>query len=205
MAAERHAAAPQVHALRFDAGSLSLNLVATVARRFAEPVERLTSVEQLRDWLAAAGLDVETAPTEDELIRVRRLRENLDALFRSALGGARPPADAVAEINAAVAYGVPRLSATGAGFALASPASAGSALEPVMALIAADAIRILVGGDRRDLRVCAADDCRMLYLAHGRRPRRWCSSNRCGNRSRVAAHRARSGPRQATARGEQVS
>jgi predicted RNA-binding Zn ribbon-like protein len=205
MAARRKAAAPQVDALRFDAGSLSLNLVATVARRFAEPVERLTSVEHLRDWLAGVGLNVETAPTEDDLIRVRWLREHLDALFRSALAGARPPADAVAEINSAVACGVPRLSATRAGFALASPASAGSALDPVMALIATDAIRILVGSDRRDLRVCAADDCRMLYLAHGRRARRWCSSDRCGNRSRVAAHRARSGQRQAKARGEQVS
>jgi predicted RNA-binding Zn ribbon-like protein len=205
MAADRHAAAPQVSAPRFDAGSLSLNLVATVARRFAEPVERLTSVEHLRDWLAGVGLKVETAPTEDDLIRVRCLREHLDALFRSALAGARPPADVVAEINSAVAGGVPRLSATRAGFALASPASAGSALDPVMALIAADAIRILVGSDRRDLRVCAADDCRMLYLAHGRRARRWCSSDRCGNRSRVAAHRARSGHRQATARREQVS
>ena len=205
MAAERHAAAPQVSALRFDAGSLSLNLVATVARRFAEPVERLTSVEHLRDWLAGVGLNVETEPAEDDLIRVRCLREHLDALFRSALAGARPPADVVAEINSAVACGVPRVSASRAGFALASPASAGSALDPVMALIAADAIRILVGSDRRDLRVCAADDCRMLYLVHGRRARRWCSSDRCGNRSRVAAHRARSGHRQATGRGEQVS
>jgi predicted RNA-binding Zn ribbon-like protein len=207
MAAERLAAAPQVDALRFDAGSLSLNLVATVARRFAEPVERLTSVEHLRDWLAGVGLDVETVPTEDDLIRVRSLREHLDALFRSALAGARPPADAVAGINSAVACGVPRLSAARARFALASPASASAerALDPVMALIATDAIRILVGSDRRDLRVCAADDCRMLYLAHGRRARRWCSSDRCGNRSRVAAHRARSGQRQAKASGEEVS
>jgi predicted RNA-binding Zn ribbon-like protein len=205
MAAERNAAAPQVSALRFDAGSLSLNLASTVARRFAEPVERLTSVEQLRDWLAGVGLRVETAPTEDELIRVRCLREHLDALFRSALAEARPPADVVAGINSAVSCAVPRLTATRAGFALASPASAGSALDPVMTLIAADAIRILVGSDRRDLRVCAAEDCRMLYLAHGRRARRWCSSDRCGNRSRVAAHRARSGHRQATARGEQVA
>ena len=205
MAAEGQAAAPQVSALRFDAGSLSLNLVATVARRFGEPVERLASVEHLRDWLEGVGLNVETSPIEDDLTRVRCLREHLDALFRSAVAGARPPADAVAEINSNVACGVPRLSTTRAGFALASPASAGSALEPVMALIAADAIRILVGSDRRDLRVCAADDCRMLYLAHGRRARRWCSSARCGNRSRVAAHRARSGRRQTTARGEQAS
>jgi predicted RNA-binding Zn ribbon-like protein len=64
-------------------------------------------------------------------------------------------------------------------------------LDQILALIAADAVRIVAGADRAALRVCQADDCRMIYLAHGRHPRRWCSSERCGNRSRVAAHRAR--------------
>jgi predicted RNA-binding Zn ribbon-like protein len=70
------------------------------------------------------------------------------------------------------------------------------------ALVAADAIRIVTGHERGDLRVCNADDCRMLYLAHGRRARRWCSSERCGNRSRVAAHRARAAGKRAATRGE---
>lgn len=177
--------------LRFDAGSLSLNLVATVGRRFAEPVERLTAVERLRDWLAGVGLAVSAALTDEDVARVQRLREHLDELFRSALTGTRPPAALLAEVNAAVASCVPRLTASRAGIALARPASAAGALDPILALIAADAIRIVAAGDRVDLRVCDADDCRMLYLAHGRRARRWCSSERCGNRSRVAAHRAR--------------
>jgi predicted RNA-binding Zn ribbon-like protein len=175
-----------VHALRFDAGSLSLNLVATVGRRFAEPVERLTSVGRLRDWLAGVGLDAAAAPTDEDLARIRRLREHLDDLFRSALAGRRPPAAALEEVNAVVASGTPRLVATRAGLALSS-----GAIEPVLALTAADAIRIVAGGARADLRECEADDCRMLYVAHGRRARRWCSSQRCGNRARVAAHRAR--------------
>jgi len=158
--------------LRFDAGSLSLNLVATVGRRFGDPIDRLGSDERLHEWLAGVGL----AGVEVELARLRRLREYLDALFRAAHAGEPAPADALAAVNAA---GAPQLSA---GLTLAGT---------VEALVAADAIRILAGAERADLRVCAADDCRMLYLAQGRRERRWCSSERCGNRSRVAAHRAR--------------
>lgn len=41
--------------LRFDAGTLSLNLVATVGRRPAGPVERMGDAERLAAWCAAWG------------------------------------------------------------------------------------------------------------------------------------------------------
>lgn len=172
----------KVGALRFDAGSLSLNLVATVGRRFGDPLERLTSVEQLREWLVGVGLDVERSLTDDDVARVRRLREDLNVLFRSALAGTRPPRAVVEEVNAAAGSRVPRLDGLGL-------AKAG--LDPVIALIAADAIRIVASSERHNLCICDGEDCRMLYLVHSRRARRWCSSERCGNRARVAAHRAR--------------
>src|SRR5262245_52987097 len=170
-----------VDALRFDAGSLSLNLVATVGRRYGEPVERLTSAERLRAWLAGVGHESPNespiVPTDDDLARVRRLREDLDELFRTALAGKRPRAAAVERVNACVASNVPRLSPRSG---RTRAATGGDRLGPVLGLVAADAIRILAGGERRDLRACEADDCRMLYLARGRRARRWCSSERCG-------------------------
>jgi predicted RNA-binding Zn ribbon-like protein len=175
-----------MRALRFDAGSLSLNLVATVGRRFGEPIERLTSVERLREWLAGVGLDPVSASNAGDLTQIRQLRETLHLLFRATLAGERPATSALDEVNAIVASGVPQLVATRAGVRLSSPT-----IEPVLALIAADAIRIVAGSARDDLRACAAPDCRMLYLARGRHARRWCSSEHCGNRSRVAAHRAR--------------
>jgi predicted RNA-binding Zn ribbon-like protein len=171
-------------ALRFDAGSLSLNLVATVGRRFGAPVERLGSVERLHEWLDGVGLRVDGDQTEEDLDRLRRLREDLHALFRAAVSGERPSGEAVSHVNAAAERG-PQLRETADGLAP-------HGLEPLIALIAADAIRILGGSDREAIRVCDADDCSMLYLSRGERARRWCSSATCGNRSRVAAHRARS-------------
>jgi predicted RNA-binding Zn ribbon-like protein len=175
-----------LQALRFDGGSLSLNLLATVGRRFGEPIERLTSVGRLRQWLAGVGLDHASASNDEDLAQIRRLREALHPLYRATLAREHASARALDEVNAILAGGVPQFVATRTGLRLSAPT-----IEPVLALIAADAVRILAGSARDDLRACAAPDCRMLYLAPGRRRRRWCSSDHCGNRSRVAAHRAR--------------
>jgi predicted RNA-binding Zn ribbon-like protein len=168
----------RVEELRFDAGSLALNLVATVGRRYGDPVERLGSVEHLHEWLIGVGLEVRGRVTQADLARVRQLREHVHELVRSAFEGRRPPTAAVAHVNAMAEAFTPRLRPT-------------PTLDDVVALVAADAIRLVAGNDRAELRACDADDCRMLYVAHGDRARRWCSSEACGNRSRVAAHRAR--------------
>ncbi|NEE48667.1 CGNR zinc finger domain-containing protein, partial [Streptomyces sp. SID8455] len=42
------------------------------------------------------------------------------------------------------------------------------------------------------IRTCGADDCRLLFVDTSRPgKRRWCSMERCGNRHKVRAHRAR--------------
>jgi predicted RNA-binding Zn ribbon-like protein len=186
-----------VGALRFDAGSLALNLVATVGRRYGESLERLDSVPRLRDWLAGVGLP-DIRVSEDDLAASRELREHLEILFRSAVTSKRPPRLSVEHVNAVGALASPALRTSGSRLALAT--SSGSGFDSLRALIAQDAIRTLTGNERHDLRVCAADDCRMLYLSRGRRDRRWCSSGRCGNRSRVAAHRARAAGRRGARR-----
>ncbi|NED91980.1 CGNR zinc finger domain-containing protein, partial [Streptomyces sp. SID11233] len=63
----------------------------------------------------------------------------------------------------------------------------------LLATVARDAVELLtdpvaLGGLRR----CEGDNCRRIYLdtSRGRR-RRWCSSEVCGNRERVARHRRR--------------
>ena len=42
------------------------------------------------------------------------------------------------------------------------------------------------------VRECAADDCAIVFYDESRsNNRRWCSMQRCGNRAKVRAHRAR--------------
>ncbi|MDX3069560.1 CGNR zinc finger domain-containing protein, partial [Streptomyces sp. ND04-05B] len=63
----------------------------------------------------------------------------------------------------------------------------------LLALIARDTVELLTDpAARAALRRCAGDNCPIVYVdtSRGRR-RRWCSSEICGNRERVARHRRR--------------
>jgi predicted RNA-binding Zn ribbon-like protein len=56
----------------------------------------------------------------------------------------------------------------------------------LIAALAADAIELLTGPRRGDLRACRAPGCVLLFLKDHPR-REWCS-NTCGNRARQARH-----------------
>ncbi|EPH39919.1 hypothetical protein STRAU_7028 [Streptomyces aurantiacus JA 4570] len=63
----------------------------------------------------------------------------------------------------------------------------------LLAAVARDAVELLTDPVARSLlRQCEGDSCPIVYLdtSRGRR-RRWCSSEVCGNRERVARHRRR--------------
>ncbi len=63
----------------------------------------------------------------------------------------------------------------------------------LLAAVARDAVELLTDPvARAGLRQCEGDNCPIVYLdtSRGRR-RRWCSSEVCGNRERVARHRRR--------------
>jgi predicted RNA-binding Zn ribbon-like protein len=63
----------------------------------------------------------------------------------------------------------------------------------LLAVVARDAVELLTDPVARAcLRQCAGDNCPIVYLdtSRGHR-RRWCSSEVCGNRERVARHRRR--------------
>jgi predicted RNA-binding Zn ribbon-like protein len=62
----------------------------------------------------------------------------------------------------------------------------------VMSSVARDAIDVLGGPRRARLRRCEGSRCSLLFVDTSRSGRRrWCSMERCGNRSKVAAHRRR--------------
>ena len=56
----------------------------------------------------------------------------------------------------------------------------------VIAALAADAIELITGPRRADLRACGAPGCVLMFLKDHPR-REWCS-NACGNRARQARH-----------------
>ena len=61
-----------------------------------------------------------------------------------------------------------------------------------LATIAREAVGLFADGAHDRLRECAADDCALVFYDESRsNNRRWCSMQRCGNRAKVQAHRAR--------------
>ncbi|MGW0122912.1 CGNR zinc finger domain-containing protein [Streptomyces sp. NPDC003327] len=191
---------------RFDAGALCLELLLTggpgpVAARY----EVLDRVDGLLDWVRECrlgpGPDVRVSAAE--LAAVRSVR---DALWRLALARAArnrgegtegagqgppvryDPAD-LAAVNAAAAEAPLAAELRADGTRAWAPGATGTRL---LATVARDAVELFTGPYADRIRVCGADDCALLF-ADTSRPgrRRWCSMERCGNRHKVRAHRAR--------------
>lgn len=77
--------------LRFDAGTLSLNLVATVGRRPAGPVERMGDTERLAAWCRGVGLAPAPGYEAEALLRsLHALRDAAYDIASSLLDGHRP-------------------------------------------------------------------------------------------------------------------
>ncbi|MFD4476164.1 CGNR zinc finger domain-containing protein [Streptomyces sp. NPDC058471] len=183
---------PATYELRFDSGRSCLDLVAT-----NHPVERLDSVDRLRAWLAGAGLipDRTTLPGAAPvwLVAFRELRAHVEQLVLAELAG-RPADTPLARVNALAvpAPPAPRAVRTPEG-GLVRILDGDPGCAALLAVVARDAVDLLTDPAARALlRQCEGDTCPIVYLdtSRGRR-RRWCSSEVCGNRERVARHRRR--------------
>ncbi|MFI6420040.1 CGNR zinc finger domain-containing protein [Streptomyces sp. NPDC050842] len=177
---------------RFDAGALCLELLLTGGPGpVAAQYEVLDRVDGLLDWVRgcrlAPGLDVTV--TDAELAAVRDVRDALWGLALARARGADPDPGELAAVNAAAAE--PPLVALIAadGTRAWAPGATGARL---LATVARDAVELLTGPYADRVRVCGADNCALVF-ADTSRPgrRRWCSMDRCGNRHKVRAHRAR--------------
>ncbi|MFF8785294.1 CGNR zinc finger domain-containing protein [Streptomyces sp. NPDC015125] len=195
--------------LRFDCGRICLDLAATAGDAPAERLtgERLTGPDQLRAWLVGAGLVPCGTPLNGVdgswVGRFRALRELLRRVVHEELQGRAAEGD-LALLNSAAASGQPpaahAVRTVDGALARALPGPPDCA--GLLAAVARDAIGLLTDAVAREqLRQCEGESCTLVYLdtSRGRR-RRWCSSEVCGNRERVARHRRRT-----TVRREQVA
>ena len=177
-------------AFRFRAGRLSLDLCSTLLWRHLTPIEQLREPADLARWLQEAGVrPVPTSLDTADVEAARALRESIYALAHDRIAGRRPSRAHTATLNAAAAQPDPAPALTADGrIAWAADAPASAALSRV----ARDAIELLTGTSAARLRECAARDCAFLFVDTSRPGRRrWCASDRCGNREHVREHRRR--------------
>ncbi|MFE3162856.1 CGNR zinc finger domain-containing protein [Streptomyces sp. NPDC059224] len=182
--------------LRFDAGRICLDLLATT-----HPGERLDALAPLRAWISGSGLVPPGTPLAhadtDWLVAFRELREHVGQLVRGNRnpGRARSYDIALAGVNdlaRAAAPPAPR-AVPGEDGLLVRELAGPPECAALLAAVARDAVELLTDPvARAAVRECEGDNCPIVYLdtSRGRR-RRWCSSEICGNRERVARHRRR--------------
>ena len=176
----------------FDAGAVCLDFAHTGGEGPYAVFESLHEPADLAEWLAepplAAAMTVPVTPRE--LAAAKALRQ---AIWDTAHArAARRPlaAGSMSIINQAAAAAplVPELAADGTTAGWAAPVRATQALST----LARDMIELLAGPLSGRIRECASDDCPLVFVDSSRPgARRWCAMERCGNRHKLRALRAR--------------
>lgn len=177
---------------RFDAGALCLDFAHTGGEGEYAIYETLHHPADLAQWLAQPPLAaaVTTPVTARELAAAKTLRQAIWDVAHDCAAGRRPAATTVAVINRAAAAPalVPALADDGATAEWASPVRATQALSTM----AREMIDLLSGPLAGRVRECAGDNCPLVFVDSSRPgARRWCAMERCGNRHKLRALRAR--------------
>ena len=175
----------------FDSGSLALDFAYTggLDRTGVREPETVHDARELNGWLTERFPDVASTAGEREFTDAGTLRAAIGRLARQSSVGAALAPDDVDIVNLfAATPDIPPVLSGGARQAGRSNARPHQAL----GTIARDAVRLFGPEAGGRIRECSADDCELVYLDTSRSGnRRWCSMQRCGNRAKVRAHRAR--------------
>ncbi len=177
----------------FDSGSFALDFAytGTIGRSAAGGAptsELLHAPDDLSTWLG------ERLPVAVGAARTRDLFDAIalrDAISRMAVGSVHGQPARASDIDLVNLYAatpdIPPSLAGGTRQAGRSVHTIGQALSTV----ARDAVDLFDPANAGRIRECNGD-CNMVYLDTSRAAtRRWCSMQRCGNRAKVRAHRAR--------------
>jgi predicted RNA-binding Zn ribbon-like protein len=176
---------------RFRSGRPSIDLIHTGGDGELATWEILDGDGALAAWLGLLGEVEEVVVAPGDLEATKALRRALGAIAFGLAAGAEPRDADVAVVNgfAAAPSLVPALGADGAR-SIVSPAPASA----VLSSLARDAIDLLTSPLRDRVRVCAADNCGLLFVDASRPGRRrWCSMERCGNMAKTKQYRRRGG------------
>ena len=177
------------HRWHFDAGTLALDFAYTGAMGENPARETLHTPTDLAAWLTERFPEVDGTATDRDLTDALALRRAISHSATAISRGARPAGDDIDVINLfAATPDIPPTLAGGRRQAGRSHAR----VSQTLSVMARDVVE-LFSTDRADrIRECAADDCQLVFSDDSRsNNRRWCSMQRCGNRAKVRAHRAR--------------
>ncbi|MCU1415184.1 MAG: zf-CGNR multi-domain protein [Microbacteriaceae bacterium] len=171
----------------FDSGADSLDFAYTGGMGDNPQWERMRTPADLGGWLAERFDRVDSNAGDRDLADGLMLRGGIAAIATELGRGRMPGPEDIDTVNLfAATPDIPPALAGGTRQAGRSAVRAGQALS----VLAREAVALFAAPDR--FHTCAADGCGLVFYDESRsNNRRWCSMQRCGNRSKVRAHRAR--------------
>ena len=151
----------------------------------ADAASAAAFVRAIAPRLTSDGLPGGTGPSAAELVA---LRAAVRAALGAAVAGELPDRSSLDAVNAAAARAASSARAVVRRGRVVRTVDRHGAdrADVVLAVFAADAIDLLTGPLRGEIRACGAPGCVLLYVRDHPR-RQWCS-NACGNRARQARH-----------------
>lgn len=165
-----------------------------------KPVERLPDGAALRVWLdehELCGARSPIAAADRALPAFRRLRTVVNDVTERLASGRQPSRTQVQALNEFLREGMHyhelRPSPDGSQYTMGH---AGDDFAQARASIAGSLAHYIADHDVHRVRICANDGCRWRFIDRSPAGRRvWCDMRTCGNRAKVARHRARRGSR----------
>ncbi len=183
---------PDGQVFTFEPGSLAMAFSVTGPGTSDGPLTHFQTLRRPSDlerWAAEVAGVTGLQATDDDLELAVRLQAAIWSVADALIDGRPIPARDREVLNELASRPclVPRLlpGPTRTWLVTQGPQS-------VLSLVARDAIDVLGGPRGARLKRCEGSRCALLFVDTSRSGRRrWCSMERCGNRSKVAAHRRR--------------
>ncbi|HWH23330.1 MAG TPA: CGNR zinc finger domain-containing protein [Candidatus Limnocylindria bacterium] len=181
-----------------------LDFVNSLDKGRAGTIDRLSDLQAVLEWLAGHDLlhhemiqeqlrlHASEQSRERVMGQVRRVRAALRELLDATVESRPPDPAALRDVNRALRTNyVYELVPAPDGVSL-DHRHEGDPIAGALARLAESIARELNEPDADRLRVCASDDCRWVFRDSSPAGRRkWCDMAVCGNRAKVARHRAR--------------
>jgi predicted RNA-binding Zn ribbon-like protein len=180
---------PSGGSFHFDPGAACLDFAHTGGEEWPRNVfETLHAPSDLARWLGEWLGAPQPAVSRSVFAGGVALRNAIWCAVDARLAGSPLPPPAVAEINRHAAR--PPLAPQIVGDRAVGYAEASAA--QVLATLARDAVELFTGPHADRIRMCGGHNCALVFVDTSRPGRRrWCSMERCGNRSKVSAFRNR--------------
>lgn len=153
--------------------------------------DRLENPEWMKLFITDWGMSRLHYPTKKNIHMLKKLRQLMRIIFEKTSQNREPSADDICEINAFMRNmnRVPFLIKKDDSYEVRSEPSEES-WEEFISGVALSFAYMLSTGDYKRVKICKNPDCLWVFYDETKNGRkRWCSSDACGNLSRVRKHR----------------